>query len=377
MGTVSITAVDSVPLRVPSADDTRRNFDPSFEVLVVRVHTDAGLVGLAECNHAAMPAKLILDSDTVGGSLLGRDPEDRETLMAGLWERNASSYRRGLGLAVLHAIDVCLWDLVAQVRQEPLWRVLWGDTAAAPEPYVTLYTGPGTYRESVRTLEQQVERAMALGYRTAKVEPLADCVPEDSICDFVAHARKLLGDDIDLYVDFSHRFRDAEEAARWIHAIADQRPALVETPMHTDDVWEYARLAELVDVPLAASELYESRWEFRALLDVGQVDVVQPWANRMGVTATLDVAKLARERGRRSILAGWNTTPIGVMTGLHIAAGLGAGVVVEHAPDEIYGFPLRAVASPDPQVIDGFMSLPDTAGLGVALDDDALHRFQV
>jgi L-rhamnonate dehydratase len=377
MAGISITAVDCVPLRVPTADPTRRNLDPSFEVLVVRAQTDAGLVGLAECNHAAMPAKAILDSETVGRSLVGQDPEDRDTLMTELWERNASSYRRGIGLAVLHAIDTCLWDLVAQIRQEPLWRTLWGDGAVAPEPYVTLYTGPGTYRESISTLERQVEQALLLGYRAAKVEPLVDCVPEEDICDFVARSRRLLGDEVELYVDFCHRFRSAAEAARWIYAISDHRPALVETPMHTDDVWEYARLAELVDVPLAASELYESQWEFRALLDVGRVDVVQPWANRMGVTATLEIAKLARDCGRRCILAGWNTTPIGVMTGLHIAAGLGSGVAVEHAPTEVYGFPLRAVARPEPQVVGGFMSLPDAAGLGVVLDDDAVDRFRV
>lgn len=96
------------------------------------------------------------------------------------------SLRRGLGLAVLHAIDVCLWDLVAQGRGEPRWQTLRGAAARPPRPYVTLYTGGGTYAQRVERLERLIAAGMRLGYRAAKLEPLFDCVPEDRIVDFVA-----------------------------------------------------------------------------------------------------------------------------------------------------------------------------------------------
>lgn len=375
-----IAGIDAVALRQDDFDVSR--YDPSGEVLIVRVHADDGRVGLAECNHAIGPARAIVEAGAanligggIAGVLVGRDPEDHAALVAELFERNVFSLRRGIGLAVLHAVDTCLWDLVAQGRGEPLWRTLWGDAARAPRAYLTLYTGPGAYGDSLRRLEAYVAAGMPLGYRAAKLEPLVDCVPEERIADFVARGRELLGDDIDLYVDFGHRFRDAAHAARWIEAIAEHRPLLVETPMHTDDVWEYARLAELVDVPLAASELYESTWEFRTLLDVGRAAVVQPWPNRTGISGAIEVAEMARGRGRRCLLAGWNTTPIGVAAGVHVAAGLGDGVVLEHAPVEAYGFPLRAVAEPDFRVVGGALALPDAPGLGVALDEDAVRRY--
>lgn len=375
-----IAGVDAVALRQAVVDEER--YDPSQEVLIVRVVTDDGAVGLAECNHSALAAKAVLDaagSNLIGAGiapvLVGREVEDREVLVRELLERNVFSLRRGLGLAVLHAIDVCLWDLVAQGRGEPLWRTLWGDAARPPRPYLTLYTGGGAYEESVERLERLIADGMALGYAAAKLEPLVDCVPEDRIADFVARGRELLGAECELYVDFGHRFTSAHHARPFIDAIAEYRPRLIETPMHTDDVWEYARLAELVDVPLAASELYESRWEFRALLDVGNAAVVQPWINRLGITGTLEVADMARQRGRRCLLAGWNTTPIGVAAGLHVAAGLGDGVTLEHAPVEAYGFELRAVANPDPPVVEGVLALPDAPGLGVTLDEAAVRRY--
>lgn len=67
-------------------------YDPSQEVLIVRVMTDTGAVGLAECNHSALPAKAVIDaagSNLIGAGIgpiiVGRDPEERETLVRELF----------------------------------------------------------------------------------------------------------------------------------------------------------------------------------------------------------------------------------------------------------------------------------------------------
>lgn len=377
-----ITEIDGIALRLPVVDTTRN--DPTQEVVIVRVITDTGLVGLAECNHSIDGVLAVLGAKgaaSIGVGLtapfLGGDPADRAQLIREAYEQNIFSFRRGLGLAVLHAIDVCLWDLVAQSRGEPLWQTLWGDRAVEPRPYLTLYTGPGTISESMRTLARLIEDGMHLGYHAAKLEPLVDCVPEESIVAFVAEGRRLLGDDVELFVDFGHRFRDAETAAQQIASIAEYRPAMIETPMLTDDVWEYARLAELTEVPLAASELYESGWEFRALIDVGRIAIAQPWPTRVGITETLAVAERVSAAGGRCILAGWNTTSLGVAAGVHVAAGLGSGITFEHAPTESYGFALRGVAAPEPLLRDGSMELSASPGLGVSLDPEAVARYRV
>jgi L-alanine-DL-glutamate epimerase-like enolase superfamily enzyme len=130
-------------------------------------------------------------------------------------------------------------------------------------------------------------------------------------------------------------------------------------------------------IAIAASELFESPWEFVGLMDTGGVQVVQPWPNRVGITGSIKVIDDARARGRRVILAGWNATAIGNAASLHVAAGLGDGAVLEHAPTSVYGFPLRAVAGPDPVLRDGRFDLTEAAGLGVALDQEAIRHFRV
>ena len=73
----------------------------------------------------------------------------------------------------------------------------------------------------------------------------------------------------------------------------------------------------------------------------------------------------------RDAQAGWNATAIGDALNVHIAAGLGDGLVLEHAPSGAYeGFPLRRIAGPGPAYKDGRFALPAGPGLGVELDEE-------
>lgn len=377
-----ITDVAGLHLRVPMPDVAR--MDPTAEVLIVCVETDAGTVGLAECNHAPGVARAFLEARGtqsmgvgVRSLLVGREVADHTQIMDELYGANAFAARRGVGLAVLHAIDACLWDLVAQERGVPLWRLLWGEDATAVQPYVTIYTGQGAYKDSRQRLQELLESSLSLGYRAVKLEPLADCVPEEKITDFVAAGRRTMGDDLELLVDFGHRFTSPALALRAIEEIAEHRPTLIETPLFVDDLWAYRKLVTESPVPIAASELYESYWDFRALVEIGQIGVVQPWPNRMGVTDTRRVIELARVHGRGCVLAGWNATPVGVALGVHLAAGLGSRTAMEHPPTSVYGFSLRGAASPDPAIVDGHLALPSEPGLGVHVDHAAAHRYLI
>jgi L-alanine-DL-glutamate epimerase-like enolase superfamily enzyme len=376
---MKITDVSSIPIALATPDIG--TMDSTQEALLVRVETDTGLVGWGECDHDAASAHAFLSgraASSVGLGvrplLLGRDPRNPRALADELYSTNLFSARRGIGLAILHAIDVCLWDIAAQARAEPLWQTLWGEHAQPPVPYATMYAGPGRYEQSLTRMGELLDIMLPDGYRSVKIEPLADSIPEARVAEFVAEGRQKIGDR-ELLVDVAYRYRTADAALEAIAEMADSKPTLLETPLPVDDLGEYRRLTSRSPLPIAAAELYESRWEFIALMDVGGVDVVQPWPNRLGITDSLSVIDAARTRKRKVILAGWNATPIGVAAGIHLAAGLGDGVSLEHAPASAYGFPLRAVATPDPVVVDGVFQLPSAPGLGVTIDETQLAKF--
>lgn len=379
---MQITDILAIALAVPAPNAA--SVDQAQEAVILRVETDEGLTGIAEVNHTPTAVCAFVDAPATSSQtrglrdiLLGRDPCDIQTLRRDLLAGNQSSSRRGCGLAVLNAVDVALWDIAAQAAGVPLWRLLWGEDATAPRAYLTLYTGPSPFDETVRALEELIDRAHELDCSSYKLEPLDDCVPEERIAEFVAHACALLGEEAEILIDTYQRFPDAETAADFIRSLEHVRPVLMETPLPIDDVRAYARLVELVDVPIAGAELFESHWEFEALLHYGGIEVAQPWPNRMGVSGTLAVIERARALGRQVTLGGWNATPIGNLLGIHLAAGLGSGLVLEHAPSALYedSFVLRDIGGPEPRLVEGRFPLPSTPGLGVELDNERVDYY--
>lgn len=85
-----ITAIEGIKLAAEVQDLSRD--DPTVAVLLIKVTTDEGLVGLGECNHSPDAAYGFLSAPPthnigsgIQGLLLGRDPLDRAALMAALY----------------------------------------------------------------------------------------------------------------------------------------------------------------------------------------------------------------------------------------------------------------------------------------------------
>ena len=379
-----ITAVEGIVVGAPFSAGAAKNDDPSNEVLLVVIRTASGLVGVGECNHHPTAAQVFLTHEgkfrTARGvthTLLGRDPVDGEAISAELFLLNFFTARRGIGLAVLAAIDTALWDLRAQIAGKPLWQLLWGEAVRPPLSYQTIYTGAADWPETRRRLKDFCARVAPLGYGAVKVEPLIDCVPEERIGEFVLEARELIGPNVELLVDFGYRMPDSKRALRAIDSFAAARPIAIETPCHIDAFTAWRETAAASPIPIAGAELLEHPEEFQQLIDAG-VQIMQPWPVRVGVTGARQVIERAQRAGRRVILGGWNATTVGLAAGIHLAAGIaGDPLVVEHAARSIYGFPLRDVAGPEPQPIAGRFALPTAPGLGIRLDWHAIERLRI
>src|SRR5437868_15120137 len=102
-----ITDVEAIVLRQPGLDESIA--DGSQDDLVIRVHTDAGIVGIGEVDSAPEVVKAVIDapaSHAIASGLrhvlIGQDPLDVE----GLWHKmyRAAIYYGRRGLA-LHAIS--------------------------------------------------------------------------------------------------------------------------------------------------------------------------------------------------------------------------------------------------------------------------------
>lgn len=379
-----ISAVEGIVVRAPQQGATLADDNPSNETLLVVLRTDSGLIGLGECNHHPLSAHAFLThrgqfrtGRGVIDTLVGRDPIDHALLSAELHSANFFSARRGIGWAVLAAIDTALLDLNARIAEVPLWELLWGSQVREPLAYHTIYTGSGDWQETQERLRDFCERVRPLNYPAIKIEPLVDCVPEECIGEFVKQGRALLGPDTELLVDFGYRMPDAGRALAAIAACAGADPIAIETPCHIDAFAAWKATSMASPVPIAGAELLEHPEDFQQLIDA-HVHVLQPWPIRVGITGTADVIARAKRASRRVILAGWNATSIGLATGVHMAAGiLDDGIVLEHAASSIYDFPLRSLIGPEPKPQSGKFVLPTAPGLGLTPDWDAIENLRV
>ena len=92
----------------------------------------------------------------------------------------------------------------------------------------------------------------------------------DAIKEFEA-LRLALGDEIKLALDVHTRLNMAD--ALWLCQEAEQyRPYFIEDPLRVENSQSYRNLRSRTTAPLAAGEQYNSKWEFRQVIEEELID---------------------------------------------------------------------------------------------------------
>lgn len=237
------------------------------------------------------------------------------------------------------------------------------------------------YRHS---LVEWAADAKRRGFRAAKAEvtlagPYAHVglrEPYERATEVIAAVRAAVGDDFVLMVDCQYAFPDADECLRVIRAWQDFDLFFVESPLPSDDLAGYARLAREQPIPIAAGEWLTTRFEFAQLIRDGQIRVAQPDVGRVGgLTEALRVSKMTQAEGVIMVPHLWKTG-ISIAAAVHLAAVTGNCPYVEYLPPELSESPLRReLLTREPVMAAGQVTVPDIPGLGIELSRDAIDRF--
>ena len=377
-----ITEVEAIVLANPDVDPLA--CDSAQDAVVVRVHTDEGLVGVGEVDATPLVVKAFLEAPSAHSFslgfrdlLLGEDPLDPRRLWRKLYEGTIMAGRRGMGIHVLGAVDCALWDLKGKAEGKPVWELLGG----AARPYVTPYASilpsgpPGStaFEDTVRRMTRVREE----GFTAAKIEAVREVTRgDDDVVEMTRLSRETLGPDVVLMVDVGYRWLDAETALATIRRLEEHDVYFVETPIHVDLIDAYAELAAASPVRIALGELHATRFEFEELMDRGRVDVVQPDVPRCGgLTEAVRIAQAAEDRGKLVVPHAWNTG-ITTATAIHLSAVSPNCPYVEYLPPSMFEEGLRKdLLAAEPALVDGLVPLPEAPGLGVELDTDAIERY--
>lgn len=178
-------------------------------------------------------------------------------------------------------------------------------------------------------------------------------------------------------VDLQYAFSDVDACLAVIRDWVDFDLFFIETPINSDDLAGYARLATEQPIPIAAGEWLATRFEFLDLMDRGLARVVQPDVGRVGgLTEAHRVCRLAGERGRIVVPHAWKTN-LSITATAHLAAVTPHCAFIEYLPASLSESALRReLVETSIEMIDGRLMLSQEPGLGIQINHDALLRFE-
>ncbi len=370
---MKITNVEAIYLRQP---EVKEQCDSGQDALIIKVHTDAGITGIGEVDSNPMAVKGAIEgpfSHTTAAGLrelvIGEDPFETEKLWHKMYRGNIYGGRRGVGLHAISGIDIALWDIKGKALGMPVWKLLGGGFRDNIRAYASSLWGPTP--DATREL---ASRYVDKGFTAVKFG--WDPMGRDEATDIalVREARKGLGK-ADLLVDAGLVW-DAKTAIQRARAFQEYGIFWLEEPLSPDDYDGYRKLAEAVDVRIAAGEEESERKSFIHLMDAGKVDVAQVDLTRCGgFTEAMKIASLAQDRGLPVANHGF-TTYINVAAALHFLASIQNALILEFVAEE--ETTLRdEITRERIEAVDGYVKIPTAPGLGVELNEEAIAKYRV
>lgn len=380
---MEVRNVEAIPLQYEFDDDalmTGRG-DPitSRPMTLVRVETADGLVGWGEAFGPPRTNAAILD-EVVADIVTGMDPFEAETLCDPTYAGLYHFARRGPIQCVLSAVDIACWDLLGKALDRPVHALLGGPTRTEVTPYASTMMHFDGGADGLETdSAEQLRTALEEGFRAAKIKVGRGI--EDDVRR-VEVAREIMGDDAHVMVDMNGNYR-TDQAVRAVRALEPYELTWIEEPILPHTVSGYAEISSHTATPLAAGEAVYSRFGFEELLDVGGVDVIQPDMSKVGgLSEARFVAKLATTENVSVSPHCWNG-PVSLAAALQFAAAVPRYPHTTHSPEPFFvevdrsENPMRDALMDDQLDVTGeTIRIPDTPGLGISPNEDAIERYR-
>lgn len=369
---MKITEVEAIHLRLPEVAEIA---DGTQDVLIVRIHTDAGLVGVGEVSSQSYVCKAIVEAPRSAERrhglreiLVGQEVDDVETLWQRMYYHTNRYGRRGAAIHAISGADIALWDLKGKELGKPIHELWGGARRDSVRAYASYLFG-----DTPEETERLAREAMALGLSAAKFGwgPFGKDPEVDRA--HVEAARRGVGDDRDIMVDAGCPW-DAETALSRAELLAPFRPYWIEEPLSQDDLKGYRELCARSPVPIAGGEGEVTRYGFEELVDCG-LNFLQPdVAICGGLTVCREVARMCEAAGVREVPHCFSTG-INLAASLHWIATDPAGDLVEYClrPSPL----MRKLVRNLPPLENGRVPVPTGPGLGIDLDEDIIERYRV
>lgn len=370
---MKITAVEAIPLRLPNVNE---RCDGSQETLVVRVQTDAGIIGVGEADSSALVAKAIIDAPLshqlcrgLALCIVGEDPFEIDRLVHRMYEGSIFYGRHGAAIQAMSGVEIALWDIVGKATRQPVYKLLGGGFRKRFRAYASILFGntPADTERIGRSLVDEGYTAVKFGWGPMGQSEAGDLA-------LVQAARKGLGAGVELMVDAGLCW-DTATAIRRARQFEPYNLTWLEEPLHPDNLAGYARLAAQSPIRIAAGEEICDVGEFRRMMDEAEIDIVQVDVTRVGgLTRAKRIGWDSAERHRLCVNHSYKTG-INIAASLHFLAALPNTEYLEYCVEQ--GALRQTLTKQRFPVVDGYIAVPEEPGLGIDLDEAIVAKYRV
>ncbi|MBR4770702.1 MAG: galactonate dehydratase [Clostridia bacterium] len=333
----------------------------------VEIETDAGATGWGEAVLEGHAAAVLACVKEMSDYLVGNDPADIE----GLWETlyRAGFYRGGgVMMSAISGIDQALWDIKGKVFGVPVYQLLGGKCRNK----MKVYSWIGGDRPS--DVGRAAKEKMDAGFTAIKMNAteelqMVDTYDKiDAVLERVAAIRESCGKYFGIAIDFHGRVHKPM-AKILAKKLEEFDPMFIEEPVLCENMEYFKEIAACCNIPIATGERLFSKWDFKRLLAVGGVDIIQPdLSHAGGVTEVKKIAAMA-EAHDVALAPHCPLGPIALAACLQVDATSYNAFIQEQSIGIHYNVGKSVLDyvknGDDFRFVDGFVDLPKLPGLGV------------
>jgi muconate cycloisomerase len=367
---MKVTRFETYRVSVPSKGDYRmaRGTHESLRTLVVRLHTDAGVVGEGEAHQGVegysaetLGTMEAMVREVYGPMLIGRDIDAWEQVAADL-----TLARRG-NLFAKCAIEMALFDAVGRARNMPIVALLGGPVRRRLELCGSIgIDEPGVMAEKASTL-------VKAGYRTLKLKVGTPDIALDLAR--IREVRKAVGGAIAIRLDANSGYLPAD-ALIFVRGLADLAIDYLEQPVAAEHWDAMAKLTRLGIVPILADESVHTPEDAYRIIKMGAADAIKIKVSKVGgYIAARKIIDIAEASGTKLVIGQ------GICSSLEAAAEahLACAYPHVHPVAEMVG-PMKLkgdLVEPGLDLSNGYLDLPPGPGLGLSLSMKALEQYTI
>lgn len=370
---------------------------PIRNFVTLKVYTDQGIYGLGDATlNGREQAVVAYLRDHCIPALIGKDPRNIEDIWHYFY-RGAYWKRGPITMTAISAIDLALWDIKAKALNTPLYNLLGGKSRER----VLVYA-----HANGKDLEQALDsvgQALDQGFSAVRVqagipgmsriygvpkgdqayEPASRGLPDEEQWDtarYLSFAPKLFervraayGDAPQLLHDVHHRLTPIE-AARLGKELEPHHLFWLEDAVSAELQEGFRWVRRHTTTPLALGEVFNTIYDYTTLFTEQLIDFVRmPLSHGGGITHLLKVAAFAGVYHIRTGFHGaTDLSPVTLAAALHFDLAInnfGIQEYMPHAPlvNDVFQVNYRFER--------GSLTLDDTPGIGVDLDEAAAARY--